>query len=241
MQSGLLGSRLEHTQEDQYKVTLMAQRLKKQQGEATRKRILEVTARRFAELGFEGISLESIAKDVGVAKSSVLWHFGSKEALLYEVVNAAMNEWKQGQAEDPLTLTDARERISRIVDVHKAFMTGRPDTLLLLLTVMFEGIDANPELAKRFREMYEERRMSVRVSIDRGIQDGAFRQDVSSEQLAAFLIAGFDGMFVQWYLDRTHFDLNAAAEQLKKVVFRFIDAPVSPPQDVQVSQPGVHS
>jgi AcrR family transcriptional regulator len=214
----------------------MVQKLKKQQGEATRKLILEVTARRFAQHGFQGTSLEAIAKQVGVAKSSVLWHFGSKEALLFEVVSGVMTKWEKEQTSELLALSDSRERFSRLVEAYKRLMQEKPDTLLLFLTVMFEGIDANPELRQKFRDMYKGYRAAIKLALELGMQEGAFRTDLPAEDMAAFILAAFDGLFVQWYLDRDHFDLDAATEHLKKVVGRSIDAPVPVSGDQAVAQ-----
>ncbi|HEY3358232.1 MAG TPA: TetR/AcrR family transcriptional regulator [Polyangia bacterium] len=218
----------------------MVQKLKKQQGEATRKLILEVTARRFAQHGFQGTSLEAIAKQVGVAKSSVLWHFGSKETLLYEVISGVMSKWEKEQTAELLALTDSRERLSRLVEAYKRLMRERPDTLLLFLTVMFEGIDANPELTQKFREMYKGYRAAIKLALELGVQEGAFRKDLPSEDMASFVLAAFDGVFIQWYLDREHFDLDVAMEHLKKVVGRFIDAPVAAVSDKPIEQPSAN-
>jgi AcrR family transcriptional regulator len=218
----------------------MVQKLKKQQGEATRKLILEVTARRFAQHGFQGTSLEAIAKQVGVAKSSVLWHFGSKETLLYEVISGVMSKWEKEQTAELLALTDSRERLSRLVEAYKRLMRERPDTLLLFLTVMFEGIDANPELTQKFREMYKGYRAAIKLALELGVQEGAFRKDLPSEDMASFVLAAFDGVFIQWYLDREHFDLDVAMEHLKKVVGRFIDAPVAAVSDKPIAQPSAN-
>ncbi|WP_353810259.1 TetR/AcrR family transcriptional regulator [Agromyces sp. SYSU T00194] len=46
--------------------------------------------RHFAASGFGGASLQQIADDAGYAKSSVLYHFGSKEALLEAAVAPAL-------------------------------------------------------------------------------------------------------------------------------------------------------
>ena len=203
----------------------MVQKLKKQQGEATRKQILEVTARRFAQHGYHGTSLEAIAKQVGVAKSSVLWHFGSKEALLYEVIQGVMSKWEKEQTAELLAVTDSRERLSKLVDAYKRLSRERPDTLLLFLTVMFEGIDSNTELTAKFREMYKGYRAAIKLAIDLGIQDGVFRKDIAAEDVASFILAGFDGIFIQWYLDRENFDLDRASENLKRIVTRYVEVP----------------
>jgi AcrR family transcriptional regulator len=216
----------------------MVQKLKKQQGEATRKQILEVTARRFAQHGYHGTSLEAIAKQVGVAKSSVLWHFGSKEALLYEVIQGVMSKWEKEQTAELLAVTDSRERLYKLVDAYKKLTRERPDTLLLFLTVMFAGIDSNTELTDKFREMYKGYRAAIKLAIDLGIQDGVFRKDLAADEVASFILAGFDGMFIQWYLDRDHFDLDRAAENLKRIVSRFIEIPGTVGTEKSVAAPG---
>lgn len=45
----------------------------------------------FASVGFAGTSLQQIADAAGVAKSSVLYHFASKEALLHAVLTPAID------------------------------------------------------------------------------------------------------------------------------------------------------
>ncbi|GLI28544.1 hypothetical protein ARHIZOSPH14_27860 [Agromyces rhizosphaerae] len=51
--------------------------------------------RNFAANGFAGASLQQIADDAGYAKSSVLYHFGSKEALLEAGISPALEALEQ--------------------------------------------------------------------------------------------------------------------------------------------------
>ena len=48
----------------------------------------------FATVGFAATSLQQIADHAGYAKSSVLYHYGSKEALLEAAIGPAINEFE---------------------------------------------------------------------------------------------------------------------------------------------------
>ena len=53
----------------------------------TRDRILEVAGALFADHGFRSVSLRRITQEAGVNVASVNYHFGSKEALILEVLS----------------------------------------------------------------------------------------------------------------------------------------------------------
>ncbi|WP_431894098.1 TetR/AcrR family transcriptional regulator [Micromonospora haikouensis] len=52
----------------------------------THAEILAAAGRRFAVTGYKGTSLQDIAREVGVSKATVLYHFANKEALLSELM-----------------------------------------------------------------------------------------------------------------------------------------------------------
>ncbi|MFF3864919.1 TetR/AcrR family transcriptional regulator [Micromonospora sp. NPDC001898] len=56
----------------------------------THAEILAAAARRFAVTGYKGTSLQDIAREVGVSKATVLYHFANKEALLSELMAPAI-------------------------------------------------------------------------------------------------------------------------------------------------------
>ena len=70
------------------------QKQRKEQGEHTRKLIIDVTTKLFATRGYAGTSLDLIAKEAQTSKSSIFWHFENKEDLLFTVVDQAMGEWE---------------------------------------------------------------------------------------------------------------------------------------------------
>ena len=61
-------------------------------GRPTRDRILEAALDQFGSRGFEAVSLDDIASDVGVAKQTVLYWFPSKDHLLGAVLQHTADE-----------------------------------------------------------------------------------------------------------------------------------------------------
>ena len=68
-------------------------------GRATRQSIVEHASAAFAQKGFYGTSLRSIAREVGVDHTALLHHFGSKHALLLAVIDSY--DASHGPSSDP--------------------------------------------------------------------------------------------------------------------------------------------
>jgi AcrR family transcriptional regulator len=56
------------------------------QGEATRRQLLDVATRLFAEQGYEATSIEQVLREAGVSRGSLYHHFDGKDRLFEAVV-----------------------------------------------------------------------------------------------------------------------------------------------------------
>ena len=71
-------------------------------GDETKQRLIAATKDLLSEFDYQTVTLDQISEAVGVAKSSILWHFGSKDALLTESVfdlERAVKAYERRQAQ----------------------------------------------------------------------------------------------------------------------------------------------
>ena len=66
--------------------------------DATRDRIFLAAERLFAQKGFAAVSVRDITADAGVNLAAVNYHFGSKDALLYEIFRTRSGELNRTRA-----------------------------------------------------------------------------------------------------------------------------------------------
>ncbi len=207
------------------------QRQRKEQGEQTRKNIINVTTRLFASRGYAGTSLDLIAKEAQTSKSSIFWHFENKEDLLFTVVDRAMSEWEIKAGSEILAQPDPPRQMAKLIDLYRELAQVRPDTLRLLLGLLLETADVNEDVKKRFQRMYRGYRTSIQIVIEEGVAQGHFKRAVPTEHLSAMVLALFDGLFVQWFLDKDAVP-ERIFESVKTTVFSLL-MPGSPiPQPV---------
>ena len=92
-----------------------------------RQALLSAAARLFRLQGFDGTSTRDIATAAGMQSGSPFYHFKSKDALLYAVMEAGMHSAisRQVQAIDgALPPADAREALRRLIQVHFEVLLG---------------------------------------------------------------------------------------------------------------------
>ena len=185
-------------------------RARQERGVRTEEAILQATLRLLSARGIHGMSLDLLADEVGIAKSSILWHFGSKEELLLRVAERVLDEVAQGPAKAMLALPTLAERADAAWQFFGETLRQRPELRRLVLWLIFECVEERPEMRTRLRQLYRSIREMFEAGLREVVPDAAQRR-----RLAIITVATFDGIFLQWLLDPEAIDVEAIHRELR--------------------------
>ena len=161
--------------------------------ERTRERLLQAAFREVYRSGFQSAGLNAILAAAGVTKGALYYHFGSKEALGYAIVEEIIAPDNRGQwlrplenCEDPIdALIGAVQELSVQPEVVRG---GCP---LINLAQEMSPLDAGfrQRLATIFRNWQD----GVAAALRDGQNHGKVRRDLEPAQAAGLLIAMVEG------------------------------------------------
>ena len=161
--------------------------------ERTRDRLLQAAFREVHRSGFQSASIEAILAATNVTKGALYYHFKSKEALGYAVVEEKIaklmrDRWLRpmhGEGEPIDILTGVVRRIpARRQDVR----AGCP---LLLLAQEMSQLDE--QFRKRLERIFLDWQEGVATLLRKGQAQGTVRRNLNPDEAANFLIATFEG------------------------------------------------
>jgi AcrR family transcriptional regulator len=179
-------------------------------GARTRERILDVAADLVSREPSATVGLERIARAAGVAKSSVLWHFGNKEQLYLEVADRWFADFQRSITAEIGEGRDLRQALPLLLRGYSAFLEARPEANVVLFTLLF-GAPRGGELHRRIAAMYRTFRRGI---VEATHVDGQPVPDAD----AALIVAVLDGIFVQSFIDPEGFDPDGAFARLEQLL-----------------------
>jgi AcrR family transcriptional regulator len=185
-------------------------RARQERGVRTEEAILQATMRLLATRGIQGTSLDLLAEEVGVAKSSILWHFGSKEELLLRVAERVLDEVARGPVQKILALPSFEERAEASWQFFSETLRQNPELRRVMLYLIFESVEGRPELRARLQQLYR----SIREMYETGLR-GVVPDAAQRRRLAVISVAALDGIFLQWLLDPAAVDLEDLHDELR--------------------------
>lgn len=185
-------------------------RARQERGVRTEEAILQATMRLLATRGIQGTSLDLLADEVGVAKSSILWHFGSKEELLLRVAERVLDEVARGPVQKILALPSFEERAEASWHFFSETLRQNPELRRVMLYLIFESVEGRPELRARLQQLYRGIREMYETGLRGVVPDAAQRR-----RLAVLSVAALDGIFLQWLLDPEAIDLEDLHDELR--------------------------
>lgn len=98
----------------------------------TKHRAVAVATTAFAERGVAGTSLDWLAAELGVTKQTILYHFGSKDGLVAEVLATGARELGEALEAARGSEMGGFARVEALVRASFALAVARPDLLGLL-------------------------------------------------------------------------------------------------------------
>src|SRR5262245_59008489 len=181
--------------------------------EPSRKHLLAAAIDCFARFGYQGTSIDRIARHAGVTKGALYYHFRDKEELLFEAVSARVGEFEQRVLADVGPGDDTMASLARVIDA--CFFTATVSNhRRFIMTLMIEALDTNPQLSAKFQRILRRMRFFLADIVRRGQQGGRVRPDVDPVDAAAVIAGAIMGAEIQHYQDPEEVDLRRVLDTL---------------------------
>jgi len=177
-------------------------------GARSRRELTEIAIDCFARYGYQGSSVDRIARMAGVTKGAIYYHFRDKEDLLAAAVADRIEEF-EGRVQRACEDQRPDHALASIAEVciEHARSNNHPR---FAITVMVESIETNAKVSEQLRGMMRRFRAFLRNMIVRGQEAGEFRADVDADAAAAGYTSAVLGAEIQFYQDPDRFVFEAA-------------------------------
>lgn len=177
---------------------------------AGRRDLTAIAINCFARYGYQGTSIDRIAREAGVTKGAIYHHFRSKEELLSAAVLDRIGEFET-RVESACGGASPDESLRRIAHVclQHAISEDRPRFAIKL---MVESIETNDPVVEQMRGMMRRFRAFLRNIVRAGQDSGLFRRDLDADVIAAVFTSAVIGAETQYYLDPKRFSLEQTLE-----------------------------
>jgi TetR/AcrR family transcriptional regulator len=139
---------------------------------ATKDRVLSVAAVLFAERGYEAVSLDALATELGVTKQTILYHFGSKAGLLDAVLADATHRLVGALEPAVAGARPGWPRVEAVVRATFALAVRQPELIGLLREVSRLGPPASTGVIAGLQPLVDR----AVAALDQGMDAGAFRR-----------------------------------------------------------------
>jgi AcrR family transcriptional regulator len=155
--------------------------------------LLAVAVTVFNERGYDGTSMEDLARRLGISKSSIYYHVESKEELLALALDRALNGLFAVADEVKASGGPAIQRLERLVRGSVAVLADRLPYVTLLLRAR-----GNTRTERRALVRRREFDQIVADLVAEAEKDGDIRPDVDPA-ITARLLFGLVNSLVEWY------------------------------------------
>ena len=175
--------------------------------------VLLVAAKTFTERGYDGTSMEDLARRLGVTKSAIYHHVSGKDELLRLATDRALDRLSAVVSEAAGVEGPAIDKLEHVVRRSVEVLVEELPYVTLLLRVRGNTAGERRAIARR-REIDH----ALAALVAQAESDGHIRADVEPE-LTARLLFGMVNSLVEWYRPRGGAAKQEVADAICRIAF----------------------
>ncbi|MGQ7937539.1 TetR family transcriptional regulator [Paraburkholderia sp. D1E] len=185
--------------------------------EFKRERILQEAVPLFAEHGFQGVSIDTIAKQLNVTKPFIYTYFENKHALLEAIYERAVESLLDGVDQVFAADRPAPEQLKALVEYYVLENLKSANLTSIFLT---EEKHLSEESQKRVREKHHLFDNKLTKLLKKGVKEGVFQID--DPVLVSFAISGMVRWVHRWYSPGGRLKPEQLASKLAKLALNTV-------------------
>ncbi|MDP1540302.1 MAG: TetR family transcriptional regulator [Moraxellaceae bacterium] len=190
----------------------------------TRERILLQASRVFASKGYQQAKLDEIAREAGLTKGAIYWHFRNKSDLFCALLESRMQRNTaplSTELSEALQLKDDNSRRLALTHVLKATLARfRSDADWPRLCIEFVAQSRDADVAERVRGLNANgRRIAIDV-VEAMKVAGLTDKHINTDMLSLFWYALIDGLMMAWIVRPEVFADDAVIDEMVEMLWR---------------------
>lgn len=166
----------------------------------SRQEILRTAARLFQQRGYDATSMNDVAAALKLSKGGLYHHFQSKDEILFEIMNHAMEITQELVIAPVRRIVDPEERLRALIRLHIEVVLSPRDREITVM--LHENHPLPPALRKRIntrKKEYVHFVESLITDVQMNAQRGRHTKYAVSPRAAAFALLGMINWIYQWY------------------------------------------
>ncbi|SIQ61416.1 TetR/AcrR family transcriptional regulator [Halanaerobium kushneri] len=138
----------------------------------TRDEILKAALNLFSINNYHATSMSMIAKEAGLSKGTLYWHFDSKEDLFRELVLVGLEYFHEKYQEIQNSDSNAEEKLFQIVDFSISMLADN----IKMANILKNNIQLiSSEFQKKMIERHKSALNAIKLVIEQGIKEGSMQ------------------------------------------------------------------
>lgn len=182
-------------------------------------KLLRAALELISERGYDRTTLQAIGEAAGYSRGLVSHRFGSKEGLLWALLERMFGHWSTDSLDPAVGERVGIEALHAAVEAMRRAVRTRPARLRAFYALLFESLGPLPVLRPKVAEFHRRQRDGVARWISAGIAAGTVREDVDAAAQAALFMSAIRGAAYQWLID-PEVDIDAIYDEIEATFTR---------------------